>query len=284
MCKTNDGGVAVRIPVAVPLGRKTIWSRMAEVYGDIVVMPDLQEAYNLVSKLQPGTLYTKEGVNVVVPHVYPAADSRSRRRPENTMLRNAVAAVQSEVTGKLQYLSNSTLDPMSKTVSAICKDLGVHESMLKVKAHQSPDALIRWTLDHPYLTASIMDETIIYWPCKPVNRWYTRPNMTESYTELPIQFHNDQEWVDGYMNTNRRHLTHFASRQLHFISALVQPRNQISDQRRRRCVRKEQRIPPNITTVDRTRAFPWRMSCRTCWVHIHPCTFDSWWAWVTTTT
>lgn len=62
-------------------------------------------------------------------------------------------------------------------------------------------------LGDPYLTAVIMDDIILYWPCKRLDKWYPRPNLTACYADLPIQFHNDVEWVDGYMNTRTGDVT-----------------------------------------------------------------------------
>lgn len=145
-------------------------------------------------------MFTKEGVYVDVREIYPSV-SRKRSKRETTMVSDAVKTMQSEINSKLQYLSTSTLQPMGDTITSMCKELQQQAGVLGAISGLSPDAYIRWLLDDPYLTATILDDIAIYWPCKPVDKWFARPNTTKCYTELPIRFHTGAEWTDGYMNT-----------------------------------------------------------------------------------
>lgn len=76
---------------------------------------------------------------------------------------------------------------MKDTISSFCKGLGVHDNIITALLSSTPDAFIRWLLGEEYVTAEIMDSIILYWPCKPVEKWYPNRNKSDCYADLPIQ-------------------------------------------------------------------------------------------------
>ncbi|CAI6374932.1 unnamed protein product [Macrosiphum euphorbiae] len=198
-CRTKDGGLVYWTVDASVKEKRTVWTGRAEGTGNILVVSALQEAYTLPSGLKVGTQITQEGVTVIVKSVTETT-TRVKRDTDETV-KNAVGAVQGEVTGKFQYLSSTTLSPMKSAIDNICMGMGVHDGMLNSLLNSAPDYFIRWILDNEYLTANIMDDVVLYWPCQPVARWFPTPNMTVCYSDLPINFHNGVIWMSGYLDT-----------------------------------------------------------------------------------
>lgn len=65
----------------------------------------------------------------------------------------------------------------------------------------APDEYARWVLGNSLITAVILDDVMLYWPCQQIDKWYPDTNGTECYSALPVQFHNGVTWMRGYMNT-----------------------------------------------------------------------------------
>lgn len=204
MCPLEDGGLLVWPVDIQQRDRVTVWKGAAEYYDRILVIPSLQEAYNLKQDIQLGEMETQEGLTIKVTQMSPQQPTLAgirRKRSDNPIVGQALDAMHKEMNSKLQYVTATVLAPLKDTVENLCTGLGVHAGVLYSLVDKSPDEYIRWILGDAYLTATIMDDVVLYWPCRKVELWHIRPNLTICYAELPVQFHNGEEWMEGYMDT-----------------------------------------------------------------------------------
>lgn len=134
ICRTSGGGV---VTWAVSEGSdkltKDVWSGVASVYDDVLVLPHLQEAYRLTSKVRLGHMDTLEGIHVNVNGIESTSSSsvnntasKSRGARDANAVSNAVKAMQAETNSKLQYLTTSTIEPIGDAIKSLCEGMVMH--------------------------------------------------------------------------------------------------------------------------------------------------------------
>lgn len=131
----------------------------------------------------------------------PARQGETMRRKRSDTIRYAVQSLQNEMNSKLHYLSSTTLTPISDTLHDLCSEVLTHRDMINALMTGAPNVFIRWVFREEHLTAEIVGDVVMYWPCKSIEKWYARENTTECYADLPVSFHNGVDWVEGYMET-----------------------------------------------------------------------------------
>lgn len=166
----------------------------------MIVINAIQEAYNLIGDLKVGKMETEEGIHI---NILSNTDQMSIEKitKRETTVAEAVESLYSETNSKLQYLTTTTLTPMRDTIDSLCRGMGIHDNIISTLISSDPNSFLRWLLGEEYLTAEIVDEIILYWPCKKIESWYPGGNGSACYIDLPVSFLNDKEWVQGYINT-----------------------------------------------------------------------------------
>lgn len=62
-CMTKNGGVVTWTPDRDVVTTKKVWEGVVDLYDNVIVIPELQEAYNLVGDVILGRMNTKEVTN-----------------------------------------------------------------------------------------------------------------------------------------------------------------------------------------------------------------------------
>ncbi|UDL13959.1 MAG: hypothetical protein [Xiangshan Nyami-like virus] len=167
-----------------------------------LIIPQLQEAYNLVGLLRverEGEVWlTSEGFEVLF------LSGRSKR--DNSQFADLQKSLQDEIIAKLNYEST---DFGQKEFSSLCNNQRSMLRILNTLVEVDPDPYVKALLGDKYLTASVTDSHIVVWPCKPVEEWHFLKKTSQKglcSTLVPIGYLMNGANVTGYLNLKTNHI------------------------------------------------------------------------------